>query len=149
MFSLQKPMPRGRYALLASAHVLLLGGLLGAMVWSGLNYLLPVGALAYLAGIGTLASLVAITIRRMRDAGMPFYLLLAPFVCGAAFLLTGVATLWGMAATPIDGNLPIPSPLITIPFVAVSIILTSLAAGLLLTRTHLTPHRASTYNPNS
>ena len=108
MFSLQKPMPRGRYALLASVHALLLGGLLWAMAWSEFNYLPPVSALAYLAGIGVLASLVALTIRRMRDAGLPAVILLAPWVWCIWLVLVCVAMLWVAMATPASGSLAIP-----------------------------------------
>ena len=108
MFSLQKPMPRGRYALLAPVHALLLGGLLWAMAWSEFNYLPPVSALAYLAGIGVLASLVALTIRRMRDAGLPAVILLAPWVWCIWLVLVCVAMLWVAMATPASGSLAIP-----------------------------------------
>ena len=93
-------MPRGRYALLALAHVLLLGGLLWAMVWSELNYLPPVSGLACLAGMGALASLVAITIRRMRDAGIRGLLLLCvPAWLGGALMLH-ILYWWLLAALP-------------------------------------------------
>lgn len=108
MFSLQKPMPRGRYALLAAAHALLLGGLLRAMVWGEFNYLPPVSMLAYLAGIGALASLVAITIRRMRDAGMHSYLLLCPLGWSLALALVCLTLFWEAFATPISAELAHP-----------------------------------------
>ena len=105
--TLQKPMPRGRYALLAAAHALLLGGLLWVMVRSGFN-LPPVGALACLAGMGVLGSLTAITIRRMRDAGLPAYILLAPLAWGAALILGVISEFWLMNATHISQELARP-----------------------------------------
>ena len=99
-------MPRGRYALVALAHVLLLGGLLWGMVWGELNYLPPVSALACLVGMGTLCSLVAITIRRMRDAGLPSVILLAPLAWGAALVHCVITELWLALATPMSAELP-------------------------------------------
>lgn len=112
MFSLQEPMPRGRYALVAFAHVLLLGGLLWAMVWGELNYLPPVGALAYLAGIGTLASLVAITIRRMRDAGIRSFLLLSAFAWGVVLALICLTQVYEAFVTPISSKWALPYSLV-------------------------------------
>ena len=108
MFSLQKPMPRGRYALVALAHVLLLGGLLWGMVRAELSYMPPLSALACLAGMGVLASLVAATIRRMRDAGIRGIFLLAPWVWCIGLVYVCVALFWVAMATPASGSLAIP-----------------------------------------
>ena len=93
-------MPRGRYALVALAHVLLLGGLLWGMVWGEFNYLPPVSALAYFAGIGVLASLVAATIRRMRDAGIRGLLLLCVPAWLGGVLMIHLLYWWLSAALP-------------------------------------------------
>ena len=94
-------MPRGRYALVALAHVLLLGGLLWGMVRAELSYMPPLSALAGLAGMGVLASLVAATIRRMRDAGIRGMLLLCvPAWLGGA-LMIHILYWWLLASLPL------------------------------------------------
>lgn len=100
MLSLQKPMPRGRYALAALAHVLLLGGLLWGMVRAELSYMPPLSALACLAGMGVLASLVAATIRRMRDAGIRGLLLLCVPAWLGGVLMLHLLYWWLLAALP-------------------------------------------------
>ena len=101
-------MPRGRYALLALAHVLLLGGLLWAMLWAELSHMPPLSALVCLAGMGVFASLAAATIRRMRDAGIRGVFLLAPWVWCIGLVFISVAELWVAMATPASGTLAIP-----------------------------------------
>ena len=108
MFSLQKPMPRGRDALVALAHVLLLGGLLWGMVRAELSYMPPLSALACLAGMGVVASLVAATIRRMRDAGIRGIFWFAPWVWCIWLVYISVALLWVAMATPASAPLAIP-----------------------------------------
>ena len=101
-------MPRGRYALVALAHVLLLGGLLWGMVRAELSYMPPLSALACLAGMGVVASLVAATIRRMRDAGIRGIFWFAPWVWCIWLVYVCVALFWVAMATPASGTLAIP-----------------------------------------
>ena len=136
MLSLQKPMPRGRYALAALAHALLLGGLLWGMLWGELNYLPPVSALAYLAGIGVLASLAAATICRMRDAGIRSIFLLAPWVWCICLVYVCVAVFWVAMATPASGALAIPyTDAQSWAFIIVGIIFVPLTVAALCTPT--------------
>ena len=138
MLTLQKPMSRGKYALWTIGHVLLLSILLRLM-WLSYGEATPMGLAACLAGYALLCSLTVLTIRRMRDAALPAYLLIAPFVCSAALLLTGIATLCVMATTPMGGTLALPvpeHPLFIILSGGICIILTALAIALLCRRTH-------------
>lgn len=161
MLALQKPMLRGRYALMALAHILLIGVLLWVMAWGeslscampmawdecggcAVSFGSPLGAcasaLSCLAGMVILCSLVALTMRRMRDACIPGILLFAPFVCVATVLLIAVVRMWLMSATPMDGTLP------TIGYPAV--IAVFYGAGILFLPLVLIPFFASSQRPS-
>ena len=131
-------MPRGKHALWTVGHVLLLSILLRLM-WLSYGEASPMVIDTCLAGYALLCSLTVLTIRRIRDAALPAYLLIAPFVCSAALLLTGVATLCVMSATPMGSSLARPVPELSFFIIlsgGICIILTALAIALLYSRTH-------------
>lgn len=108
MFSLQKTMSRGSYALWAAVHMLLLCVLLKLVAWGESQYLPPVSMLATFVGVGVCGSLTVCTIRRMRDAGIRSFVLLCPFVWGIALALICITMYAVAAATPISAVLSRP-----------------------------------------
>lgn len=109
MFSLQKPMQRGKYALAAALRVLLLCGVLKLIYWGESQFLPPVSMLAFVIGLYALCSLTAITIRRMRDAGIHSFFLLCNIAWATVVILTCLTLLWTASVTPITAVMTHPA----------------------------------------